>query len=113
MTTIWHNPRCSKSRQTLDLIRERGVEPTVIAYLKESPEQEEIRRVLGMLGIGARDLMRQKEDTYRTLDLAKVEDEEELINAMFYHPILIERPIVIHEEKAAIGRPPENVLSIL
>lgn len=112
MTTIWHNPRCSKSRQTLQLLRSRGIEPEVVLYLKTPPEPEEIRAVLKKLAIAPRELMRTQEDLYRTLGLAE-ENDEALVEAMFHHPILIERPVVLNNGKAAIGRPPEAVLDIL
>lgn len=111
--TIWHNPRCSKSRQTLTLLRSRGFEPEEVLYLKYAPEEEEIKAVLDMLDMRPRELMRTGEAIYKELDLASEKDDDALIAAMFHHPILIERPIVIHEGKAAIGRPPESVLSIL
>lgn len=113
MVKIWHNPRCSKSRQTLDLLRDRGIDPEVVLYLDDTPEPEEIRRVAGLLGIPVRDMMRKKEDAYRTKDLDGVSDDDALIDAMYYHPILIERPIVINGDKAAIGRPPEKVFKVL
>lgn len=110
---IWHNPRCAKSRQTLALLTNRGLDPKVREYLKNPPEPEVIKAVLTMLGISPRDLMRKSESIYRELDLADEQSNEALISAMFHHPILIERPVVIHGDKAAIGRPPENVLEIL
>ena len=112
-TTIWHNPRCSKSRQTLDLVREKGIEPEIVEYLKTPPSASEIKAVLKKLGIGARALMRTKEAVYKDLGLAAVEDEEALIAAMVEHPVLIERPVVLKDGKAALGRPPESVLEIL
>lgn len=112
-TTIWHNPRCSKSRQTLDLVREKGIEPEIVEYLKTPPSAAEIKAVLKKLGIGARALMRTKEAVYKDLGLAAVEDEEALIAAMVEHPVLIERPVVLKDGKAALGRPPESVLEIL
>ncbi len=113
MTTIWHNPRCSKSRQTLALLNERGIEPTIVEYLKTPPSADEIRAVLGKLGIGARDLMRTKEAIYKDRGLADVTDEDVLIAAMVENPVLIERPVVLKDGKAALGRPPEGVLDIL
>lgn len=112
-TTIWHNPKCSKSRQTLQLLRDRSVELDIVEYLKNPPEIEEIAAVLKMLNIKPRKLMRTSEDTYREQNLADETDDSALIEAMWNYPILIERPIVIHEGKAMIGRPPEAVLSIL
>ncbi|MFW6023524.1 MAG: arsenate reductase (glutaredoxin) [Myxococcota bacterium] len=112
--TIWHNPKCSKSRQTLALLEERGVEPTVVKYLQDPPSAREIDRVLKLLDVQPRDLMRKKEAPYAELGLAESErTREELIRAMAEHPILIERPVVIRDNRARIGRPPERVLEIL
>ncbi|KMK07736.1 arsenate reductase (glutaredoxin) [Pluralibacter gergoviae] len=113
--TIYHNPRCSKSRETLALLKENGVEPQVVLYLETPPDAETIKKLLKMLGMkSARDLMRQKEDLYKSLDLAKDGlSEAALIQAMVDNPKLIERPIVVRDGKARIGRPPESVLEIL
>lgn len=112
--TMYHNPRCSKSRQTLELLRSKGIEPEIIEYLKTPPAADTLNEILAMLKIEPRDLMRKKETAYRE---AGLDDESlgrnDLIEAMVKHPILIERPIVIHNGKAAIGRPPESVLDIL
>lgn len=112
--TIWHNPRCSKSRQTLQLIRDRGVEPTIVEYLKDSPSHAALSDALGKLGLEPRALMRTKEAPYEALSLA---DEglsrAELIDAMVENPVLIERPVVIAAKRAVLGRPPENVLELL
>jgi arsenate reductase len=110
---IYHNPRCSKSRNTLALLEEQGVEAEVIKYLETPPSKEELKALLKMLGISARELMRTKEDIYKELGLKDVEDEEKLIEAMVTNPKLIERPIVIKEGKAVIGRPIENVVELL
>jgi len=110
---IWHNPRCSKSRNAANLLEERGVEAEVVRYLDTPPTKEEIKEVLKMLGISARELMRTKEAIYKELGLKDVEDEEKLIEAMAEHPKLIERPIVIKDGKAAIGRPIEKVIELL
>ncbi|QFT94011.1 Arsenate reductase [Roseovarius sp. THAF9] len=110
---IWHNPRCSKSRQTLTLLEERGIAPKVRRYLEEAPDEAELRAVLTALGMTASALIRNKESTYRELGLGKESDEATLLAAMAAHPILIERPIVFAGDKAAIGRPPEAVLDIL
>lgn len=112
--TIYHNPRCSKSRQTLQLLQQQGIEPNVIEYLKNPPTQSELKTVLQKLGITPRELMRKKEAVYKEQQLndASLSDSK-LINAMLEHPVLIERPIVIVGSRAAIGRPPENVLEIL
>ena len=111
---IYHNPRCSKSRQTLNLLRDRGIEPRIIEYLKTPPDEETISDILLMLGIQASDLVRTKEDEFRALGLQeKTNDPSALIRAMTEHPILIERPIVISGDRARMGRPPEDVLEIL
>ena len=110
---IWHNPRCSKSRNAVALLEEQGVEAEVVKYLETPPSKEEVIKVLKMLGISARELMRTKEDIYKELGLKDVNDEDALIDAMVAHPKLIERPIVIKDGKAAIGRPVENIVEIL
>ncbi len=111
---IYHNPRCSKSRQTLQLLQEQGVEPDIVEYLKTPPDRKTLEDILEMLGLEPRDLMRQKEAEYQSegLDNPKL-SREQLIDAMIAHPKLIERPIVIKDGKAAIGRPPEKVLDLL
>ncbi len=112
--TIYHNPRCSKSRQTLALLEDRGLAPQIVHYLDSPPDAATLERILGQLGIGARDLMRRKEAPYKELGLADPElGEDELIRAMVENPILIERPIVVAGDRAALGRPPEAVLDIL
>ncbi len=112
--TILHNPRCSKSRQALQLLKDRGVEPEIVEYLKSPPDVAELGRILDLLGLAPRDLMRRKEAAYRELSLADPAlGREDLIAAMTEHPILIERPIVLADGKAALGRPPERVLDIL
>lgn len=112
--TIWHNPRCSKSRATLELIRARGIEPSIVEYLKDPPTPEEIDRVLRMLDMAPRDLMRKNEAPYRE---ARLDNDalgrDELINAISEHPILIQRPVVIRGDRAVLGRPPENVAKLL
>jgi len=110
--TIYHNPRCSKSRQTLDLIRGKGIEPVVIEYLATPPSADELRRIIGMLGIAPRALMRPKEAAEFGLNDASLTDDQ-LIDGMIKHPVVIERPVVVAGKKAAIGRPPESVLDIL
>lgn len=112
MTTIWHNPRCSKSRSTLELIKDAGVTPVIRLYQDDAPTADEIRAALALLNIPATALIRTGEAIYKELDL-KSADEETLINAMAAHPKLIERPVVINNNKAALGRPPESVLDIL
>jgi arsenate reductase len=111
--TIWHNPRCSKSRQTLALLQERGTEPEIRHYLTDSPSAGDIRRALTLLAIPAAGLVRFGEKTAKELKLTKTSNESDLIDAMVSHPILIERPVVFANGKAALGRPPEAVLDIL
>lgn len=114
MVTIFHNPRCSKSRETLSLLRERGIEPTVVEYLKTPPSVETLREILAKLGIPARALLRTKEAAYEELGLDDPSlSEEALLSAMVEHPILIERPIVVTEKAARLGRPPAKVLELL
>ena len=112
---IYHNPRCSKSRDTLSLLKSNGIEPEVVLYLETPPDAQTIRQLLKMLNMGsARDLMRQKEDLYKSLNLGDSRlTEAELIQAMVENPKLIERPIVVANGQARIGRPPEDVLEIL
>ncbi len=113
--TIYHNPRCSKSRETLSLLQSHGVEPQVVLYLETPPDATTLRNLVQMLNLSsARDLMRQKEDLYRTLNLAdSTLSEEALIQAMVENPKLIERPVVVKGDQARIGRAPEQVLEIL
>ena len=114
MVTLYHNPRCSKSREALNLLREQGQEPEVILYLETPPNAKTLKALLGKLGIGARDLLRKGEDAYKELNLADEKlSEAALIKAMVENPKLIERPIAINGDKAVIGRPPENVKNIL
>ena len=110
---IYHNPKCSKSRATLALLEEQAVEAEVVKYLETPPTKEELKALLKMLGLPARELMRTKEEIYKELGLKEVEDEEALIEAMVANPKLIERPIVVKEGKAVIGRPIENVVALL
>ena len=112
MTTIWHNPRCSKSRQTLALLEERGISPAVRLYLDDAPSTTEVTQVLSQLGIEPWELLRRGEKVFKELGLGKDTDDDALIEAMSANPILIERPIVIHGGGAALGRPPENVLGL-
>lgn len=113
MVEIWHNPKCSKSRQALALLEERGIGPQVVHYLETPPSAERLTEVLGLLGVGARALLRRGEASYESLGLAAVTSEAELVAAMAKHPELIERPVVIARERAVIGRPPERVLEVL
>lgn len=112
--TIFHNPRCSKSRETLALLEQKSIQPDIIEYLKTPLSAEQISALIKQLGFSsARALMRTKEDIYKELNLKNEHDENALIAAMQAHPKLIERPIVVNNDKAALGRPPENVLSVL
>jgi arsenate reductase len=112
--TIYHNPRCSKSRQTLEVLEGEGVIPTVVKYLETPPDAVTLASLLTMLGCTPRDLMRKGETEYTELNLANPDlTREQLIQAMVEHPRLIERPIVVANGKAVIGRPPEKVLDIL
>jgi len=113
-TTIYHNPRCSKSRRTLQLLEEHGIEPHVVTYLETPPDADTIRGIVNKLGISAHDLLRRNEAPYKDLDLAsKQDDDDALIAAMIANPVLMERPIVVRGARARIGRPPEGVLEIL
>ena len=112
--TIWHNPRCSKSRETLALLQERDIEPAVVEYLKDAPSTAEIERALDLLGIEARGLMRDNEESYKRVhaDDPKL-TRKQLVQLMHDNPELIQRPVVFAKDKARIGRPPEAVLEIL
>ena len=113
MTTIYHNPRCSKSRQTLQLLEEKNEELNIVKYLEEPPTKEELKRILELLNIKPIALVRKNEQIWKDNFKGKDLSQEEIINAMLDNPKLIERPIVVKGAKASIGRPPENVLSIL
>lgn len=112
--TIWHNPRCSKSRETLALLQARNIDPEIVEYLRTPPSEAEIAHVLTLLALKPRDLMRNNESVYQEL---KLDDQsltqQALISAMHRHPILIQRPVVLTDNKARVGRPPEAVLEIL
>jgi len=109
---IYHNPRCTKSRQTLNLLRENNVEPEIIEYLKQPPTRSELDHILKLLKMDPQDLIRRKD--YRDLELPETDDREQLLDLMVEHPKIIERPIVIVAgKKACIGRPPENALDLL
>ena len=111
---LYHHPNCSKSRQTLTLLEQHGIKPTVIDYLKTPPTREELTAIIAALGIAPHQLLRKKEKEYALAGLAdKEHDDEAVIDAMLRYPRLIERPIAVQVGKAAIGRPPENVLSLL
>ena len=112
--TLYHNPRCSKSRGALELLEARGLTPTVVRYLDTPLDASQIRDLLAKLNIGARQLLRSGEDEYKALNLADASlSEAQLIDAMAAHPKLIERPVLVVGVKAVIGRPPEKVLEIL
>jgi len=114
MTKILHNPRCSKSRAALELVKSKGIEPLVVEYLKDTPSSSQLRDILTMLGKGPRDIIRSGEAVYKELGLHDPDlSDDVLIEAMVDNPILIERPIVIKDGKAALGRPLEDVLKIL
>lgn len=110
---IYHNPRCSKSRAALALLRERGIEPRVIEYLQTAPSREELRVLVHKLGIPAEQLVRKGEDAFKSQYAGRPMSEAQWIDAMATHPILIERPVVIRGDRAVIGRPPEKVLEML
>jgi len=107
--TIWHNPRCSKSREALKLLEESGKEYSVVKYLDEQPSKEELQALLSKMSLSPREIMRTKEAIYKELDLKNEEDDMKLIEAMVENPKLIERPIIIQKEKAIIARPPSLV----
>lgn len=110
--TIWHNPRCSKSRQTLALLQDRGVEIVERRYLEAPPTRDEITAALSALGISAGELLRRGEAQFKSLELGKDAPDAALLDAMAEHPVLIERPIVFKGSRAVLGRPPENVLAL-
>lgn len=111
--TIYHNPRCSKSRCALGLLEERGLAPVIVEYLKNPPSVEELKRILGMLGISPVQLLRTGEDEYKEHFQGNELSDAEMIELMARYPKVIERPIVVNGDRAAIGRPPEAVLKIL
>ena len=112
-TIIWHNPRCSKSRAGLNYLEEQGVDHEIVRYLDASPSEAQVRDVLSKLGMAPRELMRTKETIYRELGLKEVTDDDALIAAMAKHPKLIERPIVIHGDKAVVARHAEKIAEII
>ena len=111
--TIYHNPRCSKSRNTLALLEANGIRPQVVLYLETPPDARQIKRLLSQLGMSAADLVRRSEDDYKACGLGRDSGEGEIIAAMAACPKLIERPIVVRGDRAVLGRPPENVLELL
>lgn len=111
---IFHNPRCSKSRQTLALLEENGITPEIVLYLENTPDVQQLAGLVKKLGISARELLRTGEDAYKALNLAEASlSEQQLLQAMVENPKLIERPIVVKGDKAVLGRPPENVLALI
>lgn len=113
MIEIWHNPKCTKSRETLALLEARGAQPTIVRYLDEPPTKKRIGEVLALLGVAPIELVRTKEALFGELGLTTTSTKKALIDAMAAHPRLIERPIVITAKGARIGRPPERVLEVL
>lgn len=112
--TIWHNPRCSKSRAALEILRAAGIAPQIVEYLKTPPDVAGLREVIGKLGIAPRQLLRTGEPAYRELDLAATDlDDAAIYDAMARHPVLIERPVVIAVDRAVVGRPPERVRELI
>lgn len=112
--TIWHNPRCSKSRQTLELIRSKGVEPTIREYLKQPPSKIEIEKLIEMIGGEVKELIRDGEPEFKSVGKKKAElTKADVTKAIAAHPVLLQRPIVVSGKRAAIGRPPEAVLPLL
>lgn len=112
--TIWHNPRCGKSRQALELLRKRGVEPSIREYLKEPPSKAEVETLIGLVGGDARELIRDGEPEFKKLGKKKADlGKADIAKAISQHPILLQRPIVVSGRKAALGRPPEAVLALL
>lgn len=109
---IYHNPRCSKSRQTLALIKEKGIEPEVIKYLEEPPTPAELKELIKQLGISPEELVRKNESIYKEKFKGRELDDDEWLEAMASHPKLIQRPIVTESGRTVIGRPPENVLEL-
>ena len=112
--TIYHNPRCSKSRLTLELLKDKGIDPKVILYLETPPSEKELVLILKKLNIEAKELLRKGEAEFKEQNLSDAsKSEEDIIQAMVHFPKLMERPIVIYGDRAVIGRPPENVLKII
>ena len=111
---IYHNPRCSKSRQTLQLLRDAGIEPTIVEYLKTPLAKDQLRNISQLLGLRPKDFVRKIENDFKNNDLSRfLEDDEKIIEAMLSFPKIIERPIVVSGGKAVIGRPPENVQKLI
>lgn len=114
MTVIYHNPRCSKSRATLELLQQQAIEPDIVLYLNDMPDHQTLADITAKLDCSISDIIRTGESVYKELDLANQQlSESDLIDIVVKNPILLERPIVVNGDRAAVGRPPENVLSIL
>lgn len=113
MLKIYHNPRCSKSRETLEILKENGQEPEIVEYLKDAPDEKELRRIVEMLGIGAEELVRKGEPLYKEKYKSKKYSNDQWIRILAENPVLLERPIVVKDNKAILGRPPQNVLQLL
>jgi len=113
MVKIWHNPRCSKSREAMSILEENSCKSDVVEYLENTPDTTEIKTTLGMLGLSARELMRTKEDVYKELNLESENSEDKLIDAMVKNPILIERPVLFKNGKAIIGRPTSKIADFI
>lgn len=111
--TIYHNPRCSKSRNTLALLQQNGIEPTIVEYLKQPPDRAALKSIVKKLGVQPEQIVRKGEDTYKQHFAGKILSGDQWIDALATHPILIERPIVVKGDRAVIGRPPENVLDLI
>ena len=110
---IYHNPKCTTSRKVLQLLRDRGIEPTIVKYLDDPPSQKRILELIDMLGVAPAALLRTRQSEYAELGLSPRSSKTEVVRAIAAHPVLLERPIVVHAGKARIGRPPESVLEIL
>ncbi len=111
--TIYHNPRCSKSRKTLALLQENGIEPTIVEYLKSPPDKAKLEELTRKLGVKPEQIVRKGEDTFKQHFAGRSLDDDQWITALAQYPILIERPIVVKGDRAVLGRPPENVLELL
>jgi arsenate reductase len=112
---IYHNPRCSKSRATLELLQQQGIEPKIVEYMKEPPDKETLARLVGLLGLSPRELLRTNEQVYKDAGLDESDlSDDDILDALAQCPTILQRPIVVvDDKKAAIGRPPESVLDIL
>jgi len=112
--TIYHNPRCSKSRQTLQILRDRGIEPSIVEYLKTPLQKNELKKISTSLGLRPKEFVRKNESAFKERNLVNhLEDDDKMIEAMAAYPKIIERPIVVLKSKAVLGRPPENVLKLI